>query len=480
MWLRMEDPTHPMTNTILLIFDAPIDFERLQWVFRRRLLQFSRFRQRVVLPGGTGGMASWEDDPSFDLDHHLRQATLPAGADEGALRALVGELMSRQLDLGKPLWQFHLIAPYGDGCVLVGRVHHCLADGPALMRVLLALADTESDAALPTAPAEPEVASRQAVRSSGSELVELLVRHGFPILAHPARLRRLARRRADGMATVGKLLWRSPDPSTILKGRLGTAKRVAWSRPVALAEVRAVGRSVGGTVNDVALAAAAGALRRYLGGRGEPVQGLTIRAGLSVDLRGPGEAASPGNQAGAILVELPVGLETPLARLQQVKRSMDEIKASPEAGVVWALLNALGKAPAEIQGALVETYCSRETAVMANVPGPGETVSLAGAPLSTLMFWVPALGGVGLCLSLVSYAGQVWFGAGTDRDLVPDPEAIVDGFQAELEALWDAMVRPAPDDVSIEAMSARLDEAMAKLETLLEDERGRGPAGDAD
>ena len=175
------------------------------------------------------------------------------------------------------------------------------------------------------------------------------------------------------------------------------------------------------------------------------MQGLTIRAGLSVNLRDPDAGLSLGNQAGAVLVDLPVGLEAALDRLQQVKRRMDAIKDSPEASVVWGLLNALGKAPAEIQDALVETYVSRDTTVIANMPGPGETVYLAGAPLSTLMFWVPALGGAGLCLSIVSYDGQVWFGAGTDQGLVPDPENLIAGFQAEFEALQHAAQDVAPD-----------------------------------
>ena len=115
VWLRMEEPTHPMMITVLLVFDAPIEFKRLQAAFSGRLLLFSRFRQRVVQPREDGGAAAWEDDPSFDLGQHLKQTSLPAPADEGALRAVVGELMSRQLDLTKPLWQFHLIGPYGTG-----------------------------------------------------------------------------------------------------------------------------------------------------------------------------------------------------------------------------------------------------------------------------------------------------------------------------------------------------------------------------
>lgn len=474
VWLRMEDPTHPMMITFLLIFELPIEFERLQAVIEQRLLQFSRFRQRVVQPREDRGSAAWEDDPLFNLANHLQQTSLPAPADEGALRAVVSELMSRQLDISKPLWQFHLIASYGTGCALVGRVHHCLADGPALMHVLLALTDMEPNARPPATTAQASPACPEPLPSAAAQLTERLVQQRFRILFNPFRVRSLTRLRSGTMPAISKLLLRSPDPRTILKGRLGVTKRAVWSRPVALAEIKVVGRAVEGTINDVMLTAATGALRRYLESHGAPVQGLVIRAGLSVNLRTPNAQPSLGNQAGAVLVELPVGLDTTLDRLQQVKQHMDEIKDSSEASVVWGLLSALGKAPAEIQDALVETYCTRDTTVIANMPGPGETVYLAGVRLSTPMFWVPALGGAALCLSIVSYDGQVWFGVSTDQSLVPDPEEIVAGFHAEFEALQHATQelardrdRAAVSEHSIEAMNAMLDKAIAKVDALL-------------
>jgi len=462
-----------MMITVLLVFDAPIEFERLQAVVSDRLLRYPRFRQRVIQDGDR---PEWQEDPSLDLDHHLRQTSLPAPADEGALQALVGELMSRQLDFSRPLWQFHLIESYRSGCALLGRVHHCLADGPALMQALLAMTDAESSAPLEATVAQAPPVPFEQARGTAAQLTELLVQQGFDILFNRFRLRGLARLGTGTMAALSKLLWRTPDPDTIFKGELGVPKQVAWSRSVPLVEVKAIGRAVGGTVNDVMLAAATGALRRYLVGRGEPVQGLTIRAGLSVNLREPNRYPSLGNQAGAVLVDLPVGLDTAPERLRQVKRGMDQIKRSPEASVVWAMMNALGKAPAGTQEMLVETYCTRETAVIANMPGPREAVYLAGSPLSSLIFWVPALGGVALSLSIASYAGEVWFGVGADQGLVPDPEELVGGFHAEFAALQQTVQNATPDRVQattdgdvVEAMNAMLDEAIAKVDDLLKD-----------
>jgi len=468
-WLRMEHPTAPMMVTFAMTFAQPIDFDRLRTTLQQRLLRFPRFRQHVV---ESQDRLYWADDPGFDLDFHLQRLRLSSPGDEAMLRQIVGDLMGTQLDFSRPLWQFHLVQGYANGGALVGRVHHGLADGVALMHVLRFLVDPEQEEPSPSAgyPGEP-VADGIAIK-----IAELVARGGLEILSNPRYLLSLGRMGTGVMAALGKMMLRTPDPDTIFRGRLGNTKRVAWSAPLVLDEVKAAGRPVDGTVNDVMLAVATGALRRYLQRRGEPVGGVTLRAGLSVNLRSPDAEPSLGNRAGAVLVDLPVGLDTPLARLRETKRQMDGLKSSPEASVVWGLLNALGRASPEIQAVLVERYCSQDTAVIANVPGATETVYLAGAPLETLIFWVPAFGRVGLSLSISSYAGDVWFGVATDENLVPDPETIVAEFHAEFELLRSLGRRreagragPALIMSSVEAMHAMLDEAIESLDAMLQD-----------
>jgi WS/DGAT/MGAT family acyltransferase len=479
-WLRMEDASHPMAITVAMIFGAPLDLKPVRAVFEDRLLRFRRFRQRVIQPAQPADRPYWEDDPQFDLDYHLQAITLQPPGDEAALRDLISTLMSTQLDLSRPLWQFHLVQQYGEGSALVGRVHHCLADGPALLHVLAAL--TGEDQADPNAAAEPEVSPAHPDRSLAAAALEAtawaaetLAQEGVKILRNPLHLLRLARLGTGSTSALSKLLFRPPDPKTAFRGKLGTAKRVAWSAPIALEEVTEVGGVVDGTVNDVMLAAATGALRRYLQSRGEAVDELAIRTGLSVNLRSPDMAPQLGNQAGAFLVSLPIGSADPLERLRTVKRTVDALKESPEGAMVYGLLNALGMAPADTQDALVKRYCTGETAMTANVPGPREMIHLAGAPLEMLLFWVPAFGSVGLNLNLVSYAGHMRLGVATDAGLVPDPETIADQFSVEFEALRASAGGPgARDGVdaaregSMAEMSAMLDEATRTLDALLE------------
>jgi diacylglycerol O-acyltransferase / wax synthase len=436
-WLRMEDPTNLMMVTGLLVFDQPLDFARLRQTIEQRLLCFDRFHQQVVDADGT---PHWRDDPHFTINAHLHRIALPAPHDQAALQDLVSTLMSTPLDLTKSPWQFHLIEQYGAGCVLLTRLHHCIADGIALMGVLLSLTDAtaEPQPAHDTAPARnsrtpyagPIAAANATVRAA-----EKLLGQAIETLLEPARLADAAQFGASSAVALSRLLLMSPEPQTLFKGDLGVSKRAAWSAPIALDDVKAIGRAAGGTVNDVLLAAVTGALRRYLLGRGELVDGLEVRAAVPVNLRAPNEPPTLGNRFGLVFLSLPIGADDPLDRLSDLKQRMEAIKGSPEALVTFGVLQAMGLMTSQLQDAGVALFGSKATAVMTNVPGPRETIYLAGAPVRELMFWVPQSGRLGLGVSIISYAGQVWLGVATDVGLVPDPDTIIGAFHDEFEMM---------------------------------------------
>jgi WS/DGAT/MGAT family acyltransferase len=468
-WWRMEDPASPMTITALLVLEGAVDLARLREAFDQRLLPFARFRRRVVQARQPGGPLFWEDDPHFDLDAHLQRIALQKPGNQEALQEVVSHLIGRQLDSSRPLWDFHLIEGYDGGCALVARVHHCLADGPALVRVLHALADPPSgpDSGLvsrsPRAPIE---------RQGTNGVSERLFQNSVTALRTPLQLLGIARMGAGAAAALRRLMLRVPDTDTAFRGKLGRAKRAAWSEAIALTDAKAIGRATGATVNDIMLAALSGALRRYLQRHGEPVDGLTIRAGLSVNLRSSEAQPALGNQAGAVLVDLPVGSADPFVRLQQVQEQMDALKRSPEAAIIAGLLQAMGTSRQAIQDALVKTYCTRDTAVIANVPGPAQPLYFVGSPLRSFLFWVPAFGQVGLSLNISSYAGQIWLGVATDRGLVPDPETIVAAFQAEFAALRGLASAREPDE-TIRNMHLLLDGALDTVDQMLQALGGR-------
>jgi diacylglycerol O-acyltransferase len=496
-WLRMEDPTNLMMITGVLVLGTPVDFEHLQATLEHRLVRrFERFRQRTVEPLLPAGPPYWEDDPGLDLNYHLQRAVLSSPGEQAALQELVGLLMSTQLDFSKPLWQIHLVERYGTGCALIIRLHHCLADGMALLHVMRSLTD-KAPCTNGVPGGEPEQSQRgqrqhvplrsQAGLKTIARLAGALVREGFETLTQPSHGLELAQAGVDGLSSAGRLLLLEPDPQTIFKGQLGVSKRAAWSAPVSLADIKAAGRAVGATVNDVMLAAITGGLRRYLQDRGQPVDGLELRAIVPVSLRAPGAEATLGNKFSLFFLTLPLGVDDQLERLNLIKQRMDALKGSYEALITFGALNVLGLAPTAVHDAIIDAFGSRATIVATNVPGPRKKRYLAGTPIDSMMFWVPQSGRLGLGVSILSYAGQVWVGVATDAGLTPDPEAIAAALQAELGALFElaqsarpAIRRPERGEQPRQSVLAELDQTLTSLDELLEEARTKVETAPAD
>ena len=462
--LRLEMPTNLMVINGVMILGVPVAFDDLRAVIRDRLLAIPRFRQRPVPATGLLSTPCWEDDADFDIDNHLHRLVLPPPADQGALQGLVSELASIPLDRSRPLWQFYLVEGYGPGCALVCRIHHSIGDGISLIEVLLSITDTEPG----ILPGLRAARTAERPRMGRRRRVRRLLRRGLSLAAHPERVRPLVSRGRRVVSALEDILLSPPDSQTAFKGELGLAKRVAWSGPIALDEVKAIGRALDGTVNDVLLAAVSGALRRYLQGRGEAADGIELHAAVPVNLRGAGTAERLGNRVGTVFAPLPVGVADPVQRLEAVRRSMDGLKRSSQAPATFAAMRALGRTSPPVQRAVVGILAGRATAIMTNVVGPREPRYLAGVPLEALLFWVPKTGGLTLGVSILSYAGQVRLGVITDEGLVPDPEAIVVAFHTEFDELLALADRVRPAATTAELL-AMLDEALATLESIEED-----------
>lgn len=445
-WLRMDDPTNLMMINGVLALDEPITLQQVRAIVERRLLPIPRFRQRVVVP--TDGRPYWETAEDFQLDDHLERIALPEPGGEKELRQVIGRLMSSPLDPTKPLWQFHLIDDQHGGSVIYCRLHHSIGDGIALMLVLLALTDRAAEVppeGRDGAEWNPENPFtdlfRQAPRAleAARLLAERIMPEGMRLMLLPAKMLESTSRWLTAVGSVealGRLVLRAPDPNTRFKGPLGVEKRVAWSEALPLPEVKAVGRALGATVNDVLLAAVSGGLHRYLAEYdGAVPPKLSFRAAMPVNLRSLKEMAELGNQFGLVFLGLPVGIADPRERLAELRRRASALKRSAEPMVVLKILKALGMVPLKVQKAVVSIFAAKTTAVMTNVPGPQEVLYLAGRPIRDLFFWVPQSGRVSMGISICSYAGKVRVGVGTDAGLIPDPGKIVEGFQQEYDEL---------------------------------------------
>ena len=456
-WLKMEDPTNLMMVTGVLTFPHPLDMAHLRALIESRLLQFDRFRQRVARPSLPFAPAYWEPDPHFNIGAHVHRVGLPHPRDKGALQQLVSDLMSTGLDFSKPLWQMHVVDGYspngvGDGGALIVRLHHALADGMALVGVLLALTEMLPGALPPVvesnghAPAEADASlgglsggwealqlRTAALVGKGIDVGRRAVIEGLESYLNNDRPRQLAELGSDYAHALSKLVLRAPDPPSSFRGKLGVAKRVAWSRPLPLSEVRLMRRATGATVNDLMTAAVTGGLRRYLEARGE--EPVDFRAAVPINLRSPREMGALGNRFGLVFLDLPVSTVPMRLRLDTIRFRMEALKLSQEAPVSLDVLAAVGFSAQAVQDAVVRLIGTKATAVLTNVPGPPIPLYLAGQPIETIMFWVPQSGRLGLGISILSYAGNVYVGVATDAGLVPEPDEIMLGFYGEYDEL---------------------------------------------
>ena len=433
-WLRMEEPTNPMTITGVIGFDGPMSLAAMRRFMAERLVPFDRFRMRVDT---STGRPRWVPDDRFDVAHHVVEADLPAPGGKDGLQRLVGQLMSEAVDLTRAPWTIHLVADAGDGrSAAVVRLHHVIGDGIALMHVLISASDEYHD---PTKVQPRRRAARrpltarigQTLRGAAGEAVELL--------ASPRRLgRRVATAGSVSHALAALLLMR-PDSPTVFKGRATPEKRAAWTEPLALDRIKAIGRATGAKVNDVLMAVAAGALRGYLLELGHPVRGVEVRVATPFNVRPLDRAHELGNSFGLAFVALPIAEASPAARLREVQARMNAVKDSFEPAVTFGILQSIGAAPMWAHRQVVEMFAQKASAVLTNVPGPAEPVHIEGVGVDSLMFWVPQAGDIGLGISILSMNGTVRVGIAADAAYVPDPGRLAEAFSSEIDRLSDAL-----------------------------------------
>lgn len=434
IWLNMDRPDNLMVIESVMTLDGPMDWDRFRTVLMRRVVdRYPVFRQRPVASWIPFGMPHWEDDPDFDLERHLHPAVLDAPGDDTTLQAYVNRFVSAPLPRDKPLWEMHLIDGYDGGSAVYSRLHHSLADGIALVRVLLSMSDAAPDDDL-VEPAED--GHRRGRLEAAVHLAEVTgsTLRDLPALLDPRHLTdalTLGRQTAGISAKL--LLTRNPDSP--VKGHIDVEKRVIWSSPFPLDDVLEAGHRTGTTVNDVLVAALAGALSAYiLRHHGERVDIPTM---IPVNVR-PIDEPLPrelGNRFALVLFLLPSGLGTPFERLAETKRRMDAIKDSPEAVMTFGLIRGIGRTGKEIERFLVDFFANKATGVTTNVPGPREPRYVAGQRIRWTLGWAPESGQQTLGTSIFSYDGNVLVGFKVDVHQLPHPEELLADFRTEVDTL---------------------------------------------
>ncbi len=395
-WLHMDGATQRATIAALIRFEGRVDRARLGRVVEEHLARRDRFRDRVI--ERPLGLPRWQLDERFDLAAHLRERDLPdAGDGEGdeTLRTLVSDLVSTPFERERPLWTLDLVhGPASDA--VVARVHHCVADGIALVSVLLGMID-ESEAAPPTTVGWSPKATTGVGARIGQE-------------ARAAR-------------TLAKTLLLPSDPHTALRGALCGRKEVAWTGPVDLARVKERAHAFGGTINDALVAAVSGALRAWAEARGTPLPD-DVRALVPVFVRKPNEERGLGNAFGLVFAKRPITVASDDERLREAKRRMDAIKGTPEPSTALGMLGALGRVAAPVEHAAVDLLSRKASLVLTNVPGPPVPIHVAGAEVASLDVWAPVAGELALGITAMSYRGALRVGVLADACVIPDPRSL--------------------------------------------------------
>lgn len=294
-------------------------------------------------------------------------------------------------------------------------MHHSIADGITLTRVLLSLTMTESDHVGFTTP-PPMRGQFQQVAGLAVDLAGATLR----TVRNPVRLVGAAATSVRGARRLLHLATIPAKPRSALAGAVGSAKHVTWTDQWPLVDIKRISRAAGVTVNDVLLSVLADALSRYLAEEGTPLD--TVRVMVPVNLRPLDQplASDLGNVFGEYVVSLPTGAMAPGERLARMQAIVEELKDSPEAVVAYLMLVAIGLSPDPVEDLATRMFSGKVVATVSNVPGPKAQVRLAGTPVSGIIGWVPGAGDVGLGVSMFSYADRVLMGLIADAQLIPD------------------------------------------------------------
>ncbi len=432
-FLHLEDhgDAH-MHVAAVMIFDgdAPtIETARKHVVQRLHLVP--RYRQRIAeVPFGQGRPV-WVDDPHFNEAYHIRHAALPRPGDEDTLKRLAGRLFSQRLDRTKPLWEIWLVEGLaGARFALISKTHHALVDGVSGVDLTAVLFDTAPEPAAPTRADSPWLPRPT---PAAAELLGRALLERATIPAEAARgVRALVRTPIGAADRAGSALQglaalvragRDQAPESPFNVEIGPHRRYTFL-DADLAQFKEIKRALGGTVNDVVLAAVAGALGRYLRAHGVETDGLVLKAMVPVSVRADVERGALGNRVAAMWAPLPVGVTDPVQRLLEISHAMEEIKDSGQAVGAQVLTELSGFAPPTImaQAARLQARQRLFNVVVTNVPGPQVPLYMQGRELEALYPMVPLAENTALGIAIMSYNGQLNFGLVSDYDALSDLE----------------------------------------------------------
>jgi WS/DGAT/MGAT family acyltransferase len=445
-------PIHVHVGATIIVEGVAPSYDQLVTHVEKRLLLVPRFRQRIVkIPLGIENPV-WGDDPQFDVRRHVRHVSVPRPGRLDQLRDIVGRVMSEPLDMQRPLWQLYMVEGLRGRHAYISKTHHALVDGVAAVDVGTILLDPNRRGTRMNVPEKPwdpdEPSPTMLLTQAASERVRKPLRAAGraarTAVSTPAQTAGRVLRTAEAftsLASGGPKVPRSP-----LNVRIGRDRRIAWARTDLERLKRARGIAEGSTVNDVVLSVAAGALRRYLGRRGDKVPPYLV-ALVPVSIRRPDEKGELGNRISTIMVRLPLSEPDPRRRLEQLRDETRRLKESDNARAASLLIEATGWAPPTLNR-LLSSAMARPlifNLVVSNVPGPQQPLYLLGREIREIYPFVPlSPQNHALSIGMISYNGRIYFGLAGDRDVLPDLEDLASALRESLREQPVPRAKPKP------------------------------------
>lgn len=425
-------------GAILVLSAAPeFSVERARRLLDERIRAVPRLRQRLHRAPPGCGRPYWADDPAFDIGAHLRMVRCPPPGDERALLDLAAAQLSEPLPRSRPLWSATLVTGLANGDTgLLVVMDHVLADGTALLSVLGKLVDQDTETA--AARTDPFPAPAPGARELAADAWRGRLRRARPASSDTRRRARRLRRIRDGIAELGGARLPRRRPPTSLNRPVGPRRRLDVVA-VDLALIRDLGHAHGGTVNDVLLAAAAGALRTLLGTRGERLDELTVT--VPVTARRTASGGELGNQIGIMVVTLPADGDagTRVTRVAEITRKGKSHARGASAALFVPAFLLLART------GLLHWYANRQRAVqtfVTNVRGPEQPLAFGGAAVRAIIPVPSTTGNVTVTFAAISYAGTLCVTILSDPARMPDAAALAAALRCELSALPGSAALP--------------------------------------
>jgi diacylglycerol O-acyltransferase len=446
-FLDIEDGSSPMHIASIAIFEGPPPAAgAIMAMVASKLPLVPRYRQRVRFVPLELGRPVWVDDTHFNLDYHVRHTALPSPGSDVQLRNLIGRIMSQTLDRAKPLWEMWVVEGLESGYwALISKSHHAMVDGVSGTDLLAVMLDASPDPERVT-PAvwkpDPELSRAEFVGAAIAERVFNpfeAVRGARAFVTRPRRVISEVAATTKGLTSMRKLL--RPTQPTSLNGPIGPHRRYTWARGT-VSEVKAIRGALGGTLNDVVLAAITQGFRDLLQNRGEQVEGRTLRSLVPVSVRKGNQKGEYDNRVSAMFAELPVGTSDPVERLRSITEQLRGLKESQQAVAGETLTSLAGFAPPVLLsvGTRVAMRLPQRSlnTVTTNVPGPRVQLYAAGCKMLEAFPYVPLAGQVRIGVAIFSYLDTLNFGVTGDYDSNPDLDILPTGICAGLTDLKKA------------------------------------------